>query len=321
MVNMWMNGIMGVVVGDALGLPVQFAPREERDADPVTDMRGHGVFDMPAGSWSDDSSLTLAALDALNNYGYDPDRIMQNFVSWLKEGKFTPLGFSYDIGGACFDSITEYSRSHNWKTCGRTGENENGNGSLMRIMPFCLYCYCKQKAGRMTDTEAIELIREASAFTHAHERSRIACVLYYFIVRSVLDGKMSSNKCLQRGLDDGFRLYAENGGDMDELEYFNRLRDLSLFKDVPRDEISGSGYVLHSLEAAVWCLLNTYNYADTVLLAVNLGLDTDTTAAITGGLAGLIYGEISIPKRWKDQILKKEMIEEMCNMAASKYNY
>ena len=106
MVNIWMNGIMGVVEGDALGLPVQFAPREERDADPVTDMRGHGVFDMPAGSWSDDSSLTLAALDALNNYGYDPDRIMQNFVSWLKEGKFTPLGFSYDIGGACFDSIT-----------------------------------------------------------------------------------------------------------------------------------------------------------------------------------------------------------------------
>jgi len=319
MLNIWSNGIMGVVVGDALGLPVQFAPREERDADPVTDMRGHGVFEMPAGSWSDDSSLTLAALDALNNYGYDPDKIMQNFVSWLKEGKYTPLGFAYDIGGACMDSINEYDKTHDYKTCGRVHEYENGNGSLMRIMPFCLYCYYEQKDGRMTDTEAIALIREASAFTHAHERSRIACVLYYFIVMSILDGEMVLHKRLQRGVDDGFRLYAENGGDIEELAYYDRLRNLSQFKNVLREEISGSGYVLHSLEAAVWCLLNTESYAESVLMAVNLGLDTDTTAAITGGLAGLYYGYENIPKRWTNVIAQKDWIEMMCKAAEEKY--
>ena len=314
--DIWTNGIMGVVVGDALGLPVQFAPREERHLDPVTDMRGHGVFDLPAGSWSDDSSLTLAALDALTHYGYDQDRIMQNFVAWLKEGKFTPFGYAYDIGGACYDSISEYARSHDWKSCGRTGEYENGNGSLMRIMPFCLYCYREQQAGRMNDEEAVELIREASAFTHAHERSRIACVLYFFVVRAILNDATSLHERLQHGLDDGIMLYAKCGGNLDELANYGRLYSLSEFKDLPEEVISGSGYVLHSLEASIWCLLNTDNYADCVLKAVNLGLDTDTTAAIAGGLAGLYYGVENIPQTWLSQIVEKDKIEKMCQQAA-----
>lgn len=307
------DAIFGVVVGDALGLPVQFASREERDRDPVTGMRGHGVFNMPAGSWSDDSSLTLAALANLK-YGYYPDDIMHNFVLWLFEGRFTPFGQAYDIGGTCMNAIERYAMAKrpDYRKCGDTAEDCNGNGSLMRIMPFCLYCYKEMKEGRMDEERAVQIIREGSAMTHAHERSQIACVLYFYLAKAIIDGTGTLNERLQDGITEGFEKLEKYGVIESELAYYDRLRDLTWFKDVPRDEISGSGYVLHALEASVWCLLNTDTYKDCELAAVNLGLDTDTTAAIAGGLAGLFYGRENIPEDWMEVIQRREWIEGLC---------
>ena len=144
--NMWLDGIMGVIVGDALGLPVQFLEREELDANPVTDMIGYRTFNLPEGTWSDDSSLTLATLQSiLDNDKIDAQDIMENFADWLVDGKFTPFGQSFDQGQTCVRAITKYVMNNDIERCGVTGEWANGNGALMRIMPICLYAYEKVK--------------------------------------------------------------------------------------------------------------------------------------------------------------------------------
>lgn len=312
--NIWLDGIMGVVVGDALGLPVQFSWREERVKDPVSDMIGFKTFDLPAGSWSDDSSLTLAALSSINELGQvNSEDIMNRFLEWYDDGAYTPFGYAYDIGCTCEEAICRYDETKNYKTCGCIGERSNGNGSLMRIMPVCLYAYEKVKDGQMEKEQAVELVHEVSALTHAHLRSKMACGIYYFMVKNVLDKEGSLIVRLQAGIDEAVSYYHKEIGNLVQMAYYHRLMHLDEFKDVPVDRIESSGYVVDSIEAAIWCLLNTDNLKDCLLKAVNLGRDTDTIAAIAGGIAGLYYGYGAIPESWLEKIQKREWIEGMCN--------
>lgn len=308
--NIYLDGMMGLVVGDAVGVPYEFSSREKMTHDPAVDMTGHGTYDMPAGTWSDDSSMALASLDALRS-GYDPERIMENFSEWKNSGAFTPFGEVFDIGNTCMMAITNYNITPDIHTCGCGRENDNGNGSLMRILPVCLYFYEKEKAGLMTSAEIIERIHEASALTHAHLRSKLACGLYYFLVSEMADGSGSIKERLQKGFDRGFGFYAADKYAA-ELSYYEELRDIPQFAALPDSDIQSSGYVVTSLEAAVWCLANTDDYRSCILRAVNLGRDTDTVAAIAGGLAGLYYGYEGIPSSWLDQIAEREWIEQMC---------
>lgn len=151
--GIWTNGIMGVVTGDALGCPVEFSDRNEMDASPVKGMQGYGTFHLPEGSWTDDSSMTLAALDSIREKKtIDPADIMRRFVLWLQKGKYTPFRRSFDIGGGCYQAILNSLMNPKLGPAwGGTDEWNNGNGSLMRIMPACLYCYSEEKAGRMTE--------------------------------------------------------------------------------------------------------------------------------------------------------------------------
>ena len=151
MKNIWLDAIMGVIVGDALGLPVQFLSREELKHNPVREMIGYGTFHMPAGAWSDDGSMTLATLDSIReNKGINYDDIMERFVGWNFEGQYTPTGKAYDQGATCMEAICNYVHEKNYKTCGKTGEWANGNGALMRIMPVCLYSYVQLKKENIT---------------------------------------------------------------------------------------------------------------------------------------------------------------------------
>ena len=285
--NYWVDGILGVVTGDALGVPVEFCDRSERDQDPVRDMRGFGTFHLPAGSWSDDSSMTLAALDSLGSGKLDLDDVMKRFEDWLLHGDYTPWGRTFDVGGSCMKSIENYA------------------------------------GGRMSEAEALEHIHEASALTHAHLRSCIACGLYYFMAREILDARAAGRKeglkaILQKGLDAGFLFYDQRPEYAKELVHFVRLRDLDDFSATSRNEIRSSGYVVDSIEAAVWCLLTNDSYEECELAAVNLGSDTDTVAAIAGGLAGLYYTARRIPTEWLDVIARKEWILELCEKVACK---
>ena len=313
--NIWLNGIMGVVVGDALGCPVQFESRKEVSRHPVTDMRGYGTFNLPEGSWTDDSSLTIALLESIRRIGkIDLDDIMENFMNWLYDGDFTPYGQSYDIGRGTMQAIDRYSRNRNAKKCGGGEEWNNGNGSLMRIMPACIYCSVMETSGIYSDCDAIDVIHSVGGLTHAHIRSNIACGLYFFMVKQILIGEGPLQERMREGLTQGFAFYESRLADKENLHYYDRLRDLTAFKSLPAEKIKSTGYVVDALEAAVWSLITTDRFDQALLKAVNLGDDTDTVGAIAGGLAGLYYGYDTIPENWLSAIKRREWIEEMCRI-------
>lgn len=315
--NIYLNGIMGFVTGDAVGCPVEFVNREELEANPISDMGEYGTFNMPKGTWTDDSSMTMATLDALR-YGYDINKIQDNFVRWLYEGKYTPAGVTFDVGEICKIAITRYekaTKTNEKVLLGLEDEFSNGNGSLMRILPVCLYVIELVDVGMISETEAISMIHEVSAITHAHMRSKIACGLYFFIVKEIVSDRKSLFECVGSGITHGFEYYKKIGVEK-ELTYYSRLVNLEEFKKLKSNKIKSSGYVVDSLEATVWSLINTNTYKDAILKAVNLGGDTDTIGALTGGLAGLYYGLDEIPKDWIYAIQRREWIEKKCDEVA-----
>lgn len=320
---------MGHIVGDALGLPVQFEPREYRDVDPVTDMIGEGAFDMPAGSWSDDSSLTLATIDGLvkclNKAKNDEDKslgeiidydiIMKNFSLWFNEGKFTPYGFAYDIGGATMDGIGRYDRGAEPILSGGIGERDNGNGSLMRILPIAFFIHYLSQKHSFDEDDKMTAVHNLSSLTHRHRRSQMCCGIYTIIALEFIENY--ENKCnlgleelIAKGINNSREYYFNNDDFKEELHHFDRVFSLNI-QNLPRDEIKSGGYTISSLEASIWCLLNNNSYKDTVLEAVNLGYDTDTTACIVGGLAGIYYGYDDIPADWINKLAELDYIEEM----------
>ena len=298
--------MIGHAIGDALGVPVEFCEREELKTNPVVDMRGYGTYPVPAGSWSDDTSMSIAALDSLAKGTVNLDEIMDNFVEWVEEGKYTPTGKSFDIGRTCLQAIRAYLICHKTDECGQIGEYSNGNGSLMRIHPFALFAIAKG----MTLGKSLDVIREGSIITHAHPRSIYGCGIYSMVLWDILRGadKTQILSTIENAsvLFDG--IYPEES-DYYEWAFYNKVTTKT------EDEISGSGYVVNTLEAALWCLLTTNSYKECILKAVNLGEDTDTVAAIAGGLAGALYGYDSIPQEWKDTLIKREYIESLCEKA------
>lgn len=314
--NRYLDGIMGLVVGDSLGVPVEFRSRKELHDNPVTDMREYGTHMQPKGTWSDDSSMALANLASLHK-GYDLNDIAEQFSKWNKEEAYNPLGEVFDIGMTCSEAISNYDKTKNPKTCGLTEENSNGNGSLMRILPMCIYMAEKGKRVCTSEDESIQVIHDVSAITHAHLRSKMACGLYYYCVKAIINHRndYSLIECLKKGFDEGFSYYRHDFENFSEMNHYKRLMDLDELKNTVEDDIASSGYVVASLEASIWCLINTDTYKECVIKAVNLGDDTDTVAAIAGGLAGLFYGYDSIPEEWKNDIIQRKWIEELCDFS------
>ncbi|MGN0395788.1 MAG: ADP-ribosylglycohydrolase family protein [Coprococcus sp.] len=310
--KLYLDGMMGLVVGDALGVPLEFASREELSANPVNEMMGYGTYPVPKGSWSDDSSMALASLAALHDEGVNLSKTMDNFVAWEQNGEFTPSGDVFDEGNTCSTAIYNYMKSGDITTCGARGEDSNGNGSLMRILPVCIYLKYLQDESDLDDNSAIEIIHNMSALTHAHIRSKMACGIYFFCVRELAKRTDSLQELLQTALEAAFSFYASDNESKQELTYFKRIKNVQELQAIPELQINSGGYVIESIEAALWSLLNTSSYEECVLKAVNLGHDTDTTAAIAGGLAGIYYGYENIPERWKQDIIRRQWIEGLC---------
>ena len=296
---------IGHAVADALGVPVEFLKRETLQKNPVTKMMGYGTYNVPAGSWSDDTSMALCAMDALKvGQCIDWEKIMMNFCRWLNEGKYTPSGYVFDAGGTCVAAVNNYSKyGRKAIECGLADDMSNGNGSLMRIYPFVLYLLNLD----MPIEEKIRIIEDASALTHAHERSKVGCGIYSFIMWELLDKPCISS--VREGLEKAQSFYCEKN------EYEAYVRLFSKIEQLSQDDIRSGGYVVDTLEAAVWCLLTTSSYEECVLKAVNLGSDTDTVAAIAGSMAGALYGYNAIPKEWINTLIAREYIEELCTKA------
>lgn len=294
--NKFYNGIMGLVVGDALGVPVEF---KKRDTFTVTDMTGYGTYNQPPGTWSDDSSLTLATLDSMVKLGkIDPDDIMQNFFYWLNDGMFTPYGEVFDVGGGTRRAIARFANGKDAAKCGGKTRMDNGNGALMRILPVAMLPDYSEKEAELLSVAHL---------THAHFISDFACRIYAAVVENLMNG-MKKEEAVFSGIEK-FKGQIES---VSMLSDFGKLIDLEWLE---RTFVKSSGYVVDTLEAALWCFLNTNTYRDCVLTAVNLGEDTDTVAAVVGGLAGIYYGcggESGIPDEWIAQIPRRDWIKGLC---------
>lgn len=312
MSNIWKDGMLGLIVGDALGVPVEFMSRTELMKNPVTGMREYGTHHQPRGTWSDDSSMALAELDSIRTVGtIDYTDMMERFSRWCMYGEYTPFGEVFDIGIATSRALMNYAKGIAPLESGGKTEWDNGNGSLMRILPVCLYLFKRQKKVCTSENESIYMIHAVSALTHAHVRSQMACGIYYFLVKAILEEEGSLENRLQKGMDRAYQYYRQDLSNHRELENYKRLADLSEFKETPKEGIKSSGYVVDTLEATVWCLLHSHSYKETVLMAVNLGEDTDTIGAVAGGLAGLYYKEEGIPQEWTQVLQRREWIEEV----------
>lgn len=304
--------LFGVAIGDALGVPYEFKSRKTLKQNPANDMIGYGTHNQSVGTFSDDSSLTFCLAEALTE-GFDLNTIGQNFVKWYDEGYWTAHNEVFDAGNATRHAIYRLMEGVSPEQAGGKSDKDNGNGSLMRISP--LLFHIKDKPIEMR----FELTRQVSSITHGHIRSIISCFYYLEFMQLILMGK------------DKFEVYDElqtvvptllNSLSIDSIEInlFDRLFKEKIH-ELLESEIESSGYVLHTLEATIWCVLNTNNYRDAVLQAVNLGDDTDSTAAVVGGLAGLLYGLNSIPEEWLNKLARKNDIEDLavrlgnrCNM-------
>ena len=307
--------MLGHAVGDALGVPVEFCERNELAEKPVTDMVGYGTYPYPEGCWSDDTSMSLAALDSLASGKLDFDDIMVKFGEWYYDDEYTPTGEMFDVGNTCSYAIDNYFAYHKpVEECGLTGERSNGNGSLMRIHPFVLYATLNfLKGNEEGHCLWMECIKRASGLTHAHDRSVMGCYIYGYCLSFLL------KEATRESLIAGIKFAAEDLDYLPEFEHYRRIFDPN-FEKIAIDDIKSTGYVVDTLEAALWCVLTTNNYRDCVLKAVNLGDDTDTVAAVAGGLAGALYGYDAIPKEWLDTLKRRDYIEKTCERASASWN-
>ena len=304
MFNTIKSALFGVAVGDALGVPHEFSRPEDLRENPVTDMVGYGTYNLPPGTWSDDSSLTFCLAESLCS-GFNTDHMGELFVKWYYQDYWTATGEVFDIGIGTRNALYKIKNGTKAELAGGQDEKDNGNGSLMRILPLVF------AIKHLPIEERFERTRQVSAITHGHIRAVMACFYYLEFAKQLIEGrsKFDIYNDLQTTLPSFF---IKAGIDSTEIAYFDRLLQNNI-TDLQLSEIRSGGYVIETIEACIWCLLTTENYKDAVLKAINLGHDTDTTAAVTGGLAGLLYGFDGIPMEWVEKLARKVDIEGLVN--------
>lgn len=298
------DSLYGFIVGDAMGVPIEFEDREKLINKPVTSMLGYGSHDVEAGVYSDDTSMTLATMDSIikQNGIINYNDIADKFCNWVNNNEYTATNKIFDIGMTTKYALIKYFNNKIDATmCGGTNINENGNGSLMRMLPIALYCFYKNIKD---DNEIFTLVKNSSSITHAHDISILGCYIYVRYVISLLEtkNKISSYNFIKK-LD--YSMFIEEV----KLEY-SRI----LFSDISTlniNDINSNGYVVDTLEAVFWIVLNCSSYNESIIGAINLGGDTDTIGAITGSIAGILYGYDNISKRWISKLKNKDYIDEI----------
>ena len=297
------NGIIGFVVGDTMGVPVEFNSRGKLLLNPVTEMLEYGTHNMPKGCWSDDTSMTLATMDSIIKCKeINTNDMADKFIKWYRNGEYTATGIMFDIGTTTQQALVKYQRGIDIASkCGGEREYDNGNGSLMRMLPIAYYCYLKG----LEDTEILKIVNEVSSITHRHPISILGCYIYVRLAMELLKGKELLQAYQEiKKLD--YSYFTE-----DTIYKYERIlnNDIGLYNI---NEISSNGYIVSTLEAVIWSLINSKSFNETIIKAINLGEDTDTVGACVGGLAGIYYGIENINQKWKDNILKYDYIINMC---------
>ena len=291
----------GFLVGDAMGVPLEFEERRKLLENPVTKMTGYGSYDVQKGSWSDDSSMMIASMDSIiSKNGIDYNDLMTKFSEWISYSKYTSTDEVFDIGRTTLKAIVRFQDGMDPLECGLAGENYNGNGSLMRMIPIAFYAYERELSG----DDIVDLVYNVSSLTHSHEISKLGCYIFVRYVMFLLDG-FDKNKSYEfiKKLDYSF-------ADFKVYDKYKRILKDDIMKK-PLEEISSTGYIIDTLETVLWCVGNTSDFKKAIIGSINLGGDTDTIGALTGGVAGIIYGYESIPKDWINDLQKQDYLKLM----------
>ncbi len=284
--------LLGLACGDAVGTTVEFKARGTFA--PVTDMVGGGPFNLQPGQWTDDTSMALClAASLLKSDAFDPRDQIERYVRWRQEGYLSSTGDCFDIGNTVAGALRRYQESGD-PYSGSTDPYTAGNGSIMRLAPAPMY-YAEDLE------QAAYYSAESSRTTHGAREAVDACQLFGVMIALALWGEEKEAILFE------------------SINRVSALADLTpsikaiasgTYRDKKKSEIRGSGYVVESLEAALWCFWRTESYREAILCATNLGDDADTTAAVCGQIAGAYYGVERIPTAWLDRLAMREYIEE-----------
>lgn len=283
------GALLGLAVGDALGTTLEFSARDSKPH--IEEISGGGPFNLEPGQWTDDTAMALALAQSLIHCeGFDGNDVMSRFLDWFEHGEYSCTGTCFDIGVTTSQALTRY-KSTGDPGSGSTDPHSAGNGSLMRLSPVPIFYWRDQK-------RLLECARRQSVLTHGAPEAVDACAAFSELIADAIAGK-SKDEVLRSRASGYEPKIAEilNGG----------------WRGKTRNQISSSGYVVHSLEAALWCISNANDFKSAVVLAANLGDDADTVAAITGQLAGALWGASSFPVDWLEQLAWRKRIEEMAD--------
>ncbi|OJJ21887.1 hypothetical protein BKI52_14165 [marine bacterium AO1-C] len=292
---------MGLAVGDALGIPVEFYSRKKLAENPVTGMRSGGTYETPAGTWSVDGSLTFCVAESLL-HGFQLQDIANKFTQFLYQDYWTARGEVFDVGVVVAQSIERIKKGTGLTEAGGNDEMDNGNGALNYTLPLGLFHRTLPVSQRFTE------IAQLSSLTNRHLRSILGAFIFSEMgVWLMRGGHITPQKAYDAMTQTINELIEEEENLEGEARHYHRILHENIAA-LPEGTIQSTAYIVHSLEACFWCLLNGSNYSDTVLKAVNLGEDADTIGAMTGALAGLYYGYESIPEEWITQLARKDDI-------------
>ncbi len=290
------GALIGLATGDALGTTVEFLKRGSFE--PLTDLIGGSVFRLNAGEWTDDTSMALCLAQSLLDEGFNTFDQMSKYHQWFRRGYMSSVpGTCVDIGISTQNALVKFEECGQ-PICGLTARDTAGNGSIMRLASVPML-YVNSEAKVLIDKCAV-----SSKTTHAAPQSVDGCRYMGYLISLALKGA-SKEKLLS---------------DLTADQVFEQPLDTEIlaiakgsFKEKPMDQIMSSGYVVHTLEAALWVFNATSDFQTGALKAANLGHDADTVCAVYGQIAGAFYGIKSIPQEWVNKIYKKEMILQMAD--------
>ncbi|MCB2051355.1 MAG: ADP-ribosylglycohydrolase family protein [Novosphingobium sp.] len=286
-----LGAMLGLAIGDALGTTLEFSARDTRPR--LINMLGGGPFALKSGQWTDDTAMALALMESLTrNANFDEADLMTRFVAWHEQGTYSCTGSCFDIGGTVREALRRYKASGN-PIAGATDPMSAGNGSLMRLAPVAIRHWRERSVMR-------DVAARQSRTTHGAPEAVDACVAFAELLADAIEGRPRSQVMRPRDYPWAGNIAPIMAGS---------------WRGKCRDAVHASGYVAHSLEAALWCVGRTSNFSDAVLLAANLGEDADTTAAITGQLAGALYGRDGIPPEWRNKLAWADKFEDLVSKA------
>ena len=307
------GALLGLAIGDALGTTLEFSRRDFLPHH--TEMTGGGPFDLKPGCWTDDTSMALALADSLlHDPDFDPADLMTRFVSWFRKGAYSSTNSCFDIGITTERALKIFERTDE-PYAGSIDPDDAGNGSLMRLAPVALVA--------LDHSGEAERIAEAqSRTTHGAPEAVEACSYFVQLLRQAILGQpdVLRPRPWIGAETDGLRPQHFISGIDDDITPLSRTSEVAIdaiargsWCGKTRDQIRSSGYVIHTLEAAVWAVGTTSSFEDALILAVNLGDDADTVGAVTGQLAGALYGASAIPERWLHPLAWRERITQLAD--------